>query len=426
MKRMTRRTFLKGSTYGLGLAGLNGSLAWSARRSKGQGQQKTLVYLFFRGGMDCLNLMMPISGIHRVNYEDKRPNIQIPISGNNAALPLNNEFGIHPACSHLYNMYQDGNLAMVHACGMPSGSGSRSHFDSQEMFEMGTTGSTPVLSGWLARHLETSTTLSDTAIFPTLTPGVTPMSLTGSNLSVAVDDPNNFHPNSGRYGNEFIDHLRDLYDGNDALDQTVRTAVQTVEQLETSNLDIPSFYPSNNRLADDLGLIAQVIKGNYGLEVATVDFGGWDTHQNQGNNGGGYFYDQMEDVSSAIEAFFTDLNNSGLMDDVVLITQTDFGRRAAENGNQGTDHGTGQVMMAIGGSVQGGQVLGHFPGMSTPELFQGADLNVTMDYRAVLSDALVNFMENPFYQVVFPGYSGTDSIGLFPSEKIFKDEFESL
>ncbi len=429
MNRITRRAFLKGTGFGLLLPSMAGQLGFSLGSAqaalKGSGNQKTLVYLFFRGGMDTLNWLVPISGQNRIEYESKRPNIRVPLSGTDAAVPLDDEFGLNAGAAVLTNLYNMGSLAFVQACGMPSGTGSRSHFESMRMYETGTIGGTNLITGWLARYLDTSPSLSPSAIFPSLTPGVLPDVLKGSTQSVAVDDPNNFHPNSGRYGNEFLYTLNTLYDGNNSMDETVRTAIDTVNQLENSNLDIPASYP-NTSIARDLGLIAQVIKGNYGLEVATVDYGGWDTHESQGNNGAGYFRDRIRAVSEAIDAFFADLAAAGLMDDVVLVTQTEFGRRVRENGNRGTDHGTGQVMMIAGGAVQGGRILGTFPGIRDDQLYLNTDLAVTTDYRAVLSDVVVNFMGNPSYKSIFPGYNGREGIGLFPSEKIFVDEFESL
>ncbi len=429
MSRITRRAFLKGTSFGLLLPSMAGQLGFSlgsARAAlKGMGGQKTLVYLFFRGGMDTLSWLVPISGQNRVEYENKRPNIRVPLTGNDAAVPLDNEFGLNAGASALTNLYNMGSAAFVQACGMPSGTGSRSHFESMRLYETGTIGGNSQITGWLARYLDTSPSLSPSAIFPSLTPGVLPDVLKGSTKSVAVDDPSNFHPNSGRYGSEHLSALNAIYNGSSSMDETVRTAVDTVNQLENSDLSVPDSYP-NTSLAQDLGLIAQVIKGNYGLEVATVDYGGWDTHENQGNNGAGYFRDRIRTVSEAIDAFFADLAASGHMDDVVLVTQTDFGRRVRENGNRGTDHGTGQVMLVAGGAVQGGRILGTFPGIADEQLYLNTDVAATTDYRTVLSDIIVNFMGNPAYKTVFPGYNGRDGLGLFPTERIFVDEFESL
>ena len=430
MSKLTRRAFLRATSFGLLLPSMAGQLGFTLRSARaaadGVTGQKTLVYLFFRGGMDTLSWLVPISGQNRIEYENKRPNIRVPLSGNNAAIPLDDAFGLNSGSSALTNLYNMGSLAFVQACGMPSGQGSRSHFESMRLYETGGTLDNSQITGWLARYLDSSPTLSPTAIFPSLTPGVLPDVLRGSSRSMAVDDPSNFHPNSGAYGNEHLTTLSSLYDGNSRMDATVRTAVDTVYQLENSNLDLPAGVYPNTSLARNLGLIAQVIKGNYGLEVATVDFGGWDTHQNQGNNGTGYFRDRIRIVAEAVDAFFTDLASAGLMDNVVLVTQTDFGRRVRENGNQGTDHGTGQVMMVAGGAVQGGRILGTFPGITDQQLYLNTDVTATTDYRTVLSDVVVNFMGNPDYTGIFPGYSGRDGLGLFPTERIFVDEFESI
>ncbi len=421
----TRRRFLQGSAAALALASSRITFGWAtgaARAGNGLAAHngKTLVVLFFRGGMDGLNFLIPRTGVHRSEYESKRPNLQVPLS---KILNLNGAFGLPDAIPELHQLYQNGDLAMIHAVGMPDGLGSRSHFDSQEMFEMGTPGDTSIGTGWLARHLQSTGNLPAGASVTSMATGNPPTSLSGESEVMSIDDPGNFHPNAGRYQEEHLQYLRLLHSGTTPLDLAMQSAADTVELVQTLNLDIPQFYP-NTSLADDLGLVAQVIKQDIGLQVASVDFGGWDTHENQGSGGTGGYFDRLAQVSAAVGAFFTDLQNSGRMNDVVLVTQTDFGRRVRENGNSGTDHGTAQVMMVVGGAVNGGQVYGSFPGIGDTDLYLNTDLRATTDFRQPLSDLVLNFLGNPNIGTVFPGYTGATSMSLVPPDDIFASGFE--
>ena len=171
--------------------------------------------------------------------------------------------------------------------------------------------------------------------------------------------------------------------------------------LQQIDVEVPDTYPDTS-LADDLGLLAGMIKMNVGLQVAAVDFGGWDTHNGQGDNGGGYYATRVEILSDAIAAFMDDLASHGLDNDVVLVVQSEFGRRVRENGNRGTDHGTAFPMFVVGGKVQGGKVYGTFPGVADDDLYLNTDLKVTTDFRKVLSDVLVNFMAVSYTHLTLP------------------------
>ncbi|WP_456414876.1 DUF1501 domain-containing protein [Thiolapillus sp.] len=421
--KLSRRKFIGGSASVLATAsGLQMGFAQAALPPGARG--KTLVYLFLRGGIDGLNLVIPRTGTHRAEYEMKRPNIQVPVSGPGAMLNLNGQFGLHGSATGLKALYDSGKLAIVHAVGMPEGTGSRSHFDSQEMYELGTPGDLSTATGWLARHMISTPGLVTDAAIPSLSTGSSsPTSLLGDNTAMTLDDARYFHPNAGRYGNEHLDALAQIYAGTSSLDYAVQNSIDTINMLEQIDLELPAFYPDTS-LADDLGLVAGMLKMNVGLQVATVDFGGWDTHNGQGNDGGGYFAGRVEILSQAIEAFMNDLASHGLENDVVLVVQSEFGRRVRENGNQGTDHGTAHPMLVIGGRVQGGVVYGTFPGIADDDLYLNTDVRATTDFREVLGDIVVNFMKNPNLDFVFPGYTGPISLGLTGGAELFGDGFE--
>ena len=423
--KLSRRKFIGGTASLLATAsGMQLGFVHAALPKGSRG--KTLVYLFLRGGYDGLNMVIPRTGTHRTEYENKREHIQVPVSGENAMHNLNGAFGLHGSASGMKALYDAGKLAVVHAVGMPEGLGSRSHFDSQEMYELGTPGDLSTTTGWLARHMMSTPGLVEDAAIPSLsTNSSSPTSLLGDKTAMTLDSVSGFHPNGGRYGNEHLDALAKIYNGNSSLDYAVKSSIETINMLQQIDVEVPDTYP-NSSLADDLGLLAGLIKMNVGLQVAAVDFGGWDTHNGQGDNGGGYYATRVETLSDAIAAFMDDLASHGLDNDVVLVVQSEFGRRARENGNRGTDHGTAFPMFVVGGKVQGGKVYGTFPGVADDDLYLNTDLKVTTDFRKVLSDVLVNFMGNPNVGTVFPGYtySESDSFGLTGGAELFSNGFE--
>ncbi|MCF6287788.1 MAG: DUF1501 domain-containing protein [Proteobacteria bacterium] len=418
---ITRRKFLQGTTAFFTLAGTGLTLGISNTKGGSLANEKSLVHLFFRGGMDPLNFLIPRTGINRSEYETKRPNIQVPVD---LTLDLNGAFGLPSTCSELHQLYQQGKMAMIHSVGMPDGTGSRSHFESEKMFDFGIPGDSQYPTGWLARHINSSPNINSSAVIPSMTPGTPSLSHQGDRnvFSIPVGD-NNVQPNSGRYAEEHMTTLRNMYDGTDTLDNAMQATLDNISIITGLDLTIPDSYPSGS-LAQSLGLIAALIKSDLGLQIASLNFGGWDTHENSGNSGTGNYIDRLGRVSAAIGAFFADLTAAGKDDQVVLTTQTEFGRRVRENGNRGTDHGTGSAMMVIGGAVSGGYVFGHFPGITDDDLYLNTDLRMTTDFRRPLSDVLTNFLDNPNISEVFPGYTGSTNMGLFTSDEIFANGFE--
>ena len=397
----------------LTLAGTGISLGLSSAAHASSGKN-VMVVLFFRGGMDALNLLVPRNGVNRSHYEVHRPNIQVPT---NRILNLDGAFGLPEQCGALRSLYADKDLAFIHSVGMPDGLSSRSHFHSMAMFEQGTPGNATANSGWLARHLQSNPVLTGDEIIGSMSPGNAPESMLGDHNVMAIDGVNTggFHPNGGRYEDLHMAALRNIYGGNSALDLAMQGTMDNVVTLSDLSLSIPSFYPTD-ALAKDLALVAQVIKADLGMHIAAVNYSGWDTHQNMGNQGQGYFVDRLGAVSDAIGAFFRDLGNAGLKDKVTLVTQTEFGRRVRENGNRGTDHGSGQVMMVAGGNVNGGQILGEFPGIHPDQLYKNSDLRPTTDFRQPLAEIIRGHLGNPNVSTVFPDWDGSVDMGLVSNQ----------
>jgi uncharacterized protein (DUF1501 family) len=165
-------------------------------------------------------------------------------------------------------------------------------------------------------------------------------------------------------------------------------------------------YPQGGELGRALQQIARLIKADAGVEAAFAEIGGWDHHQNEPQ--------QMNNVArqfgSALAAFCTDMGDR--MEDIVLVTMSEFGRTAQENGNSGTDHGHGDVMFVAGGPVRGGKVYGKWPGLEKEQLYEGRDLAVTTDFRAVLGELMTGHFGTRDLSQVFPGFHGGEPLGL--------------
>lgn len=411
--------------------------------------EEILVTLFLRGGIDGLNVVVPIAGADRGHYESARPNIAVPRTGSNAALGLTSKFGLHPAAgagpsgapATYYDLFQDGKVVFVTACGMHEDN--RSHFDSMNFMELGTPGTLSTGTGWLTRHLQSASNIPSEIIMPALAAGnLQQNSLRGSIEAVNMSDPDSFSLNVGPWywRNAQRLALRNLYNGTSWLHQSGSESLDAVDIIELNGgsdgytPDNGAVYP-NGSLAEHLQTIARMVKLDLGLRVATVDFGGWDTHNGQGNDGGGYFYGHVEELLGALAAFYTDLDGSGSSNytqRLTVVVMSEFGRRLRQNDDEGTDHGHGNFVMVMSGNALGG-VKGTWPGLGYEQLFDGADLGVTTDYRRVLSEILIRRMGNPNLGVIFPGYtdyqplgvvSGVDLPPVFGPE-IFDSSFES-
>ncbi len=412
---INRRQFLVGCSSAIAaLAGSRlTSLAFADAQTAGADSSDILVVVFLRGGWDALNVVMPISGADRGLYELARPYLKVPTSGANAAINLNGQFGMHPALNPLSGLYQAKKLAFIHAAGLTSDT--RSHFDAQQFIELGTPGVKTTSSGWLTRCLQ-HISLSPAVLFPALSAGNSQaMALLGTDNAVSMNNPAGFTLNGNwQYQEAQRAALRDLYSGTSWLDAAGTDTLNTVDLIASTNPGnyTPAggaVYPRGS-FGDNLQSVAQLIKMQLGLRVATIDLGGWDTHQNEGDGGGGYFANnQLSPLAQGLAAFYTDLDGgcgANYIGRTTVVVMSEFGRRLKENANRGTDHGHGSLLLALGGSVKGGAVYGQWPGLRNDQLYDGADLAVTTDYRQVLGEILTRRMGVADVTSVFPGYSG--------------------
>lgn len=447
MANLTRRTFIKGSTICLtALGGLR--LGLHARPARADWLTGNfLVYVYLRGGIDGLNMVCPIDGPDRAPYEQHRPNIHLRTAGATAALPLgSSNFGLHFAATGLHELYGQGKLAIVHGTGFPIAQITRSHFDAQDYMEHGTPGSSAIGTGWLARHLLSSGQVPDGAAIPSLSVSANaPTSLLGRRDNMVLDDANSFHPNANngtvdgqpRYKLSTTMTLRQLYQGGDDLHRAGTGAVDTIELVDT--LNIASYtpapganYPSAGvaaTLGNQAKLIANIAKRGLGLQVATLDYGGWDTHENQGDGNQGdlnqnQYANRVAGLSATLHALYTDLAAAGLANRLVVVVHSEFGRRVRENANRGTDHGSGNPMLVLGGRVRGGQLFGSFGGLGVGQLYQNEDVATTTDFRRVLAEVTDAHLGNQNLGDVFPGYAYPGALGVLPGDPLFANGFE--
>jgi uncharacterized protein (DUF1501 family) len=403
---VTRRFFLKSSGLAIASAGLM-NVPTFLQRAVGQtanaGRKPILIAIFQRGAMDGISAVVPFGD---KNYYNLRPQIAIaqPKNGDTeTTLDLDGFFGLHPALASFKPIYDAKQLAIVHAVGSPDNT--RSHFDAQDYMESATPGNKGTADGWLNRYLSAKRDPKATPFRAVAFSANMPRSLMGKENAIALTNINDF---GVRGGGQVASSFEALYAQNmsDSLHGTGKEAFEAVKMLKSAN---PQQYrPANGAtypqspLGQSLLQIAQLIKSNVGLEVAFADVGGWDTHANQGS-ARGQLANNLRQFSQAITALYQDLGDR--MQDVVIVTMTEFGRTMKQNGSGGTDHGHASVSFVLGGDVKGGKVYGKWPGLATENLYEGRDLAVTTDFRDLFAEVAARHMGATNVNAIFPGYS---------------------
>lgn len=382
---------------------------------------KTFVVIFLRGGADGLNLIVPFKD---PGYYDLRKGLAIrPPGENNGGIDLDGFFALHPRMKAMMPLFESGLAVAAHAVGYDQNS--RSHFEEQDVWETGVVGNTLGADGWLNRHLQTSQghgPLRAVAVGDNL-----PRILRGPVNAYAIRGLDQIALPESSNGDAVVAALEHAYRTDPSLHteaarelvgQTGRATLEGMRilqrvaaQPDNSNVKYP-----DTELAKRLGQVARLIKADIGMEIAEVDYDGWDTHQNQGYGSDGQFANLAGNLADALAAFTQDLGDR--MDDVLVLTLSDFGRTAAENGTAGTDHGWGNCMLAIGGSVQRvspgkpRRVVTTWPGLAPDQLHQNRDLRHTTDFRDVLAEAVKIHLGNPDLASVLPGRE-FKPVGLF-------------
>jgi uncharacterized protein (DUF1501 family) len=410
---MDRRYFLKASGITLASFGLMTAapqflhqFADAQTLTSGSGKKKILITIFQRGAVDGLNMVVPYGDSE---YYNLRSGIAVPKPDKtDGAVNLDGYFGLHPSLKPFEALWNNKQLAVVHSAGSPDNT--RSHFDAQDYMESGTPGNKGTRDGWLSRVLQTSTGKSDSAFRAVSMTQQTPRSFLGKYPTIAMSNLADFSIKAGIYTKSVQGGFEGVYQENakDSLGETGKETFEAVNFLKKAN---PSqFKPENGAtypnspFGRSLSQIAQLIKANVGLEIAFTDTPGlnWDTHVNEGG-ARGQLANLLRDFGASIAALAADLGKR--MDDVVILTMSEFGRTARQNGSGGTDHGHGNAMFLIGNSVKGGKVYGDWKGLKSDQLNDGRDLAVTTDFRDVFGEIAQKHLGNKNLDKVFPNYA---------------------
>ncbi len=380
---MQRRALVKAT--GLALFGIGSAPAWLARAAaQAEGRRKkVLVTIFQRGAMDGLHAVVPYGD---PAYRTLRPTMAVA-----SPLDLDGYFGLNPALAPLQPLWQEKQLAVVEAVGSPDPT--RSHFDAQDYMESGTPGVKSTRDGWLNRTLATEAKPSP--VRAVALGADLPRMLRGTNPAVALASVRDFQVRDAMAARDLEATFAKSSLAN--LSHETFEAVRILKSLPAASTTVT--YP-NSRLGQSLKDIARLIKADVGLEVAFADMGGWDTHVNQTAR----LNQLLGEFATALAAFWQDLGDR--LEDVAVVTMSEFGRTARENGTRGTDHGHANVMFAFGAGIRGGKVHGQWPGLAAEQLYERRDLAVTTDFRTVLSEVVSQHLGHRA-ATVFPGFNPT-------------------
>ena len=408
MTKVSRREFIRD-----GVAAFTVSFAAPAFLSDialAQGaRSRSLVVVYLGGGNDALNTVVPYTDPF---YFSRRPAIAIPagevlqIGSDSSGKPL----GFHPRLTGLHEIFNQGRLAIVQRTGYANSS--RSHFQGTDIWGTANPNSSTG-TGWLGRYLDTLPSPVDelagwnatrttpralqsrTVPVPSI-PNAQAYSLSSPNGSAEAVRERGTATRMATYATPDRPHLS-------FVNGSLEGALGTLDRVALVNAYVPSVTYPTNGFGQALRTVAGSVAGGIGTRVYWVQTGGFDTHANQGNAGGGAYATLMGTFSDGLLAFYSDLQNQGLLNDTLVLQFSEFGRRVTENGSEGTDHGAGGMMMATGGSVRGG-IYGTAASLDTdaanPTLEnKGRDVKYETDFRAV-------------YAKVLDGWLGTDSVAI--------------
>ena len=405
---ISRRVYMKSGA--MSMVSLGFAPSFLARTAEAAGpRRRLLVTVFQRGAVDGLNMVIPFGD---AEYYRLRPSIAIQAPSRGAsdrggAIDLDGFFGLHPRMAPLQPFWKEGVLAVVHACG--SHDATRSHFDAQDYMETATPGVKSTRDGWLNRYLLASgeaMALRGVAVSRQM-----PRALQGRAPALAFPGVDAFTVRNGARGLE-----REYAEAADSL-LTARAreafdAMRIVREAAGARYTPAAGvrYPASP-FGQAMQEVARLAKADVGLEVAFVESGHWDHHVNEGA-ADGQIARRLDDLSAGLAALARDLGER--LSDTVILTMSEFGRAASENGNGGTDHGHGNAMMLMGGPVSGGRVHGRWPGLRPEQRYDGRDLAVTTDFRDVFSEVVTRHMGVAPDSLgrIFPGHSSGAAIGL--------------
>lgn len=412
--QLSRRNFLANSaTSAAAAAVMMSAPAWLPRVSMASSYNSSVrdvaISMYLRGGIDGLSVLVPWGD---PAYYAARPTLNVPRPDSTAtqkAIDLNGFFGIHPSMQPLMTAYNNQHLLFMHATG--STDTTRSHFDAQRSMETGQTGDPTAVSGWLGRHILSSDPMTPGSLLRAV--GISTglqKTLQGGPLTLPIPNLDSFGlTGTGSTVAARSAAFNSIYQGTaDPLKTVAYNTLQTINLLNTINFAgyVPgggAVYP-NTSLGVALKSTAALIKANVGVEAIAIDVSSWDHHNAQGVLTG-TFNSMLTDLTNCLAAFYADMMSNAANPTFTLVAMSEFGRRLAENGSAGCDHGYGNMMMLMGNCINGGRVIANWPGLSQGQLFQQKDLMVTIDYRDVLAEIVQNRLGNPDLAYVFPSYT---------------------
>lgn len=407
---LSRRGFLAAS--GLAAAAV-AAPAWLPRvafaKDYRSSMRDVIISIYLRGASDGLTMCVPYADDA---YYSLRPTLAVArpdSAATDKATDLDGFFGLPPAMLPLLPAYQAQRLAIIHACG--STDPSRSHFDAQRFMEVGKPDDPSLLTGWLGRHIANIPPLDPSAVLRGvgLSTGLA-RTLVGAPDTLPIANLSGFNlagAQTSRTARRMV--IDNMYNGTvDPLKAAGLTTLQTIDTL--ANISFSTYQPSGganygtSSFGNGLKSVAALLKAQVGVEAVAIDVNGWDTHTNQGNISG-TMATLMATVAQVLAAFDTDMTAGSTQPSYIAVVMSEFGRRAAENGSSGTDHGHGNCMLALGSAVQGGRVVSQWPGLAPGQLYQGLDLDVTTDYRDILAEICARRLGAPDLSVIFPDYT---------------------
>jgi uncharacterized protein (DUF1501 family) len=407
---MQRRQFL----HHLGLFSAStamaiGSQAWAWGTPAPASPSQRLIVVFLRGGIDGLSVVVPY---RESLYYQARPRIALPPAGKEGGvLALDSYFGLHPSLAMLLPLWQQGTLAFVHACGSPAAT--RSHFEAQDYMESGTPNLKTTADGWMNRLLAA---LSGRNPLQAVNVGATTPRILSGRMSVATLASGRRAGSPLPIDRPQVSQAFDrLYRGGDPLSQSYREG-RTARQALLQDLEQEMEMANNGAglpqvFRGDAQRLARLMRRDERVKLGFLAVGGWDTHVNQGNHQG-QLANRLQALGEGLAALAKELGPA--YGHTTILVMSEFGRTVRENGNGGTDHGHGNVLWALGGKVQGGKIYGDWRGLAGHQLYEGRDLPVTTDFRAVVLSVLERQfrLQSGRLSQVFPGYSPKDTLNL--------------
>jgi uncharacterized protein (DUF1501 family) len=415
--KLSRRDFMKLSTTAMGGWAVSSALpSWMPRMAFApvgvEPPGDLLVAIFQRGGMDGLNAVIPHGDADYYHLRSQLAIAEPSASNEKTGIDLDGFFGLHPSLRPFKDLWDQKALAIVHAVGSPDPT--HSHFDAMDYMERGTPGEKTIETGWIGRHLQTATWQNSSPFRAIGMGGIMQASLRGPIPVTTLQSIADFHLQGDiSQLSEIRKRLESLYSLGGGLDAGAQDTFDAVDLL--SKVDISNYTPAGNAKYPDteygmaLKQVAQIAKADIGLEVACIDIGGWDTHSAEGAVDGD-LPKLLDELSSGIAAFYADMADRAKK--LSVVTMSEFGRRAQENGSGGTDHGHGNCMFVIGGGVNGGKVYGQWPGLAPANLYGPGDLNVMTDYRDILGEVVSKRVKNQNISQVFPNYTNFKDLGI--------------